>query len=161
VGDPTAAEDVFQSTFLQVHLKCEQFAAGRTVRPWLYTIATNLAIDALRRRRRSRCLRIDWPCGSDDAPGPALSEWLCGGDPAPAEQLDRQEQHRWVRKAVDHLPEHLRSPILLIYFQGLKYRQAAEVLSVPVGTVKSRMHAALERLKRTAPYPTIAGVPAY
>src|SRR5687767_10588782 len=49
VGDATLADDVFQNTFLQVYLKREQYEAGRPVRPWLYTIATHQAIDALRR----------------------------------------------------------------------------------------------------------------
>ena len=54
LGNAEMAEDVFQQTFLQVHLKCEQFEPGRKVRPWLYTIATNQAIDYRRRNRRHR-----------------------------------------------------------------------------------------------------------
>ncbi|MEE2676060.1 MAG: sigma-70 family RNA polymerase sigma factor, partial [Planctomycetota bacterium] len=51
MGNAEMAEDVFQSTFLQVHLKCEQFDEGRRFRPWLYTVATNQAIDAQRRNK--------------------------------------------------------------------------------------------------------------
>jgi RNA polymerase sigma-70 factor, ECF subfamily len=54
LGDATLAEDAFQAAFFQVHLKCEQFEEGRKVRPWLYTIATNQAIDAQRRNKRHR-----------------------------------------------------------------------------------------------------------
>src|SRR4029078_8027393 len=57
LGHAEMAEDAFQAAFLQVHLKCGQYEAGRAVRPWLYTIATNQAIDAHRRRRRHRMLR--------------------------------------------------------------------------------------------------------
>src|SRR5262245_27931196 len=54
LGDAAAAEDAFQATFLQVHLKCDQFESDRKVRPWLYTIATNQAIDLQRRGKRHK-----------------------------------------------------------------------------------------------------------
>src|ERR1700757_5179040 len=59
LGDPSMAEDAFQSTFLQVHLKCDQFDPERRFRPWLYTIATNQAIDAQRRNKRHRGISLD------------------------------------------------------------------------------------------------------
>ena len=59
LGDAEMAEDVFQQTFLQVHLKCGQFEPGRKVRPWLYTVATNQAIDYQRRNRRHRMSSLD------------------------------------------------------------------------------------------------------
>ena len=59
LNDGTLAEDAFQATFLQVHLKCSQFEMGRKVRPWLYTIATHQAIDAQRRNKRHRMLSLD------------------------------------------------------------------------------------------------------
>src|SRR6187399_215843 len=59
LGDAEMAEDAFQAAFLQVHLKCQQYEPGRAVRPWLYTIATNQAIDAQRRNRRHRMVSLD------------------------------------------------------------------------------------------------------
>src|SRR6476660_9905103 len=59
LGDAEMAEDAFQAAFLQVHLKCNQYEPGRAVRPWLYTIATNQAIDAQRRNRRHRMVSLD------------------------------------------------------------------------------------------------------
>src|SRR5438874_9224446 len=59
LGDASLAEDVFQNTFLQVYVKSGQYEAGRPVRPWLYTIATNQAIDALRRNGRHQALSLD------------------------------------------------------------------------------------------------------
>ena len=58
-----------------------------------------------------------------------------------------------VRRAVDRLPDTLRQVLLLVYYQGLKYREAAEVLSIPVGTVKSRLHAAIRRLEQSLTHP--------
>src|SRR6187397_2007196 len=59
LGDAAAAEDAFQATFLQVHLKCDQFESDRKVRPWLYTIATNQAIDLQRRIKRHKMVSLD------------------------------------------------------------------------------------------------------
>src|SRR6266481_2675867 len=59
LGDAAMADDAFQATFLQVHLKCEQFEEGRKFRPWLYTIATNQSIDAQRRNKRHRMVSLD------------------------------------------------------------------------------------------------------
>jgi RNA polymerase sigma-70 factor (ECF subfamily) len=150
LGDAAQAEDVFQQTFLQVHLKCDQFEPGRKVRPWLYTIATNQAIDLQRRQRRHRMASLDRRVGgeSQDETGP-LVRLLDAPEPGPTEQTELAESRRQVRRAVDDLPEPARQVVMLVYFQGLKYREAADVLSIPVGTVKSRLHAAIQKLSET------------
>ena len=61
LGNAEMAEDVFQAAFLSVHLKCNSFEEGRRFRPWLYTIATNAAIDARRRNKRHRTVSLDTP----------------------------------------------------------------------------------------------------
>jgi len=147
LGDGTLAEDVFQATFLQVHLKHEQFDEGRTFRPWLYTIATNQAIDAQRRNRRHRSVSLDQNVrgGSADDLG-TLLELMENGQPGPPALFESEEQRQWVNREVDALPETLRGAVNLVYYQGLKYREAAEILAIPVGTVKSRLHAAILKL---------------
>ena len=147
LGDAEMAEDVFQQTFLQVHLKCGQFEPGRKVRPWLYTVATNQAIDYQRRNRRHRMSSLDRATlnhGEDEAG--ALAELLGGPEAGPADDAESAEQHDALRKAVDALPEASRQVVTLVYFQGLKYREAAQVLAIPVGTVKSRLHHAMLKL---------------
>ena len=150
LGDADMAEDVFQQTFLQVHLKCEKFEPGRKVRPWLYTVATNQAIDYQRRNRRHRMVSLDRRGSrpSDENAG-ALVELLDDPEPTPGQLAEAAEQSDQVREAVDELPETTRQVVMLVYFQGLKYREAAEVLSIPVGTVKSRLHAAIHKLSDT------------
>ncbi len=149
LGDSQMAEDAFQATFLQVHLKCSHFEPGRKVRPWLYTVATNQAIDAQRRNRRHRMVSLD-RCrgigGSDDDDGGSLTALLDSQEINPAMQFESAEEGHRVRGAVDELPEVLRRVVILVYYQGLKYREAAEILAVPVGTVKSRLHAAICKL---------------
>lgn len=148
LGDAQMAEDAFQATFLQVHLKCDQFEEGRRVRPWLYTVATNQAIDAQRRNRRHRMISLDRRFnskGHDDDCG-TLGGLLDNEDRSPVDHFQSAEQSEFVRRAVDDLPESLRQVVLLVYYQGLKYREAADILAIPVGTVKSRLHAAISRL---------------
>ena len=148
LGDATMAEDVFQTTFLQVHLKCGQFEEGRKVRPWLYTIATHQAIDAQRRNRRHRLISLDRRSHSDVDELGTLLDLLSGDEPSPIATLEDEERREWVQNAVSQLPEVLRSSVIMVYFQGLKYREAAEGLSVPVGTVKSRLHSAILKLNQ-------------
>jgi RNA polymerase sigma-70 factor (ECF subfamily) len=147
LGDAAMAEDAFQATFLQVHLKGEQFEADRKFRPWLYTIATNQAIDAQRRAKRHRMVSLDRRNGaepSDDVG--ALTELLVSKEDGPTTRMETDERQAFVQRAVAKLAEPLRSAVNLIYYQGLKYREAADVLGVPVGTVKSRLHTAILKL---------------
>jgi RNA polymerase sigma-70 factor (ECF subfamily) len=132
---------------LQVHLKCEQFDPARRFRPWLYTIATNQAIDLHRRNKRHRMVSLDGAHRqSDDHDLAALIDLVRGAEAAPGSHLELEERRNWVREAVAQLPEAFQSAVTLVYYQGLKYREAAEVLGVPVGTVKSRLHSALLKL---------------
>lgn len=149
LNDAEMADDAFQATFLQVHLKCEYFEPGRKVRPWLYTVATNQAIDAQRRNRRHQMASLDRCCraGDQDDEGGSLMEFLGSDEPAPDAHIESAEVDAQVHQAVSHLPESLKEVLTLVYYQGLKYREAAEVLEIPVGTVKSRLHAAIRKLE--------------
>ena len=146
LGDGVLAEDVFQTTFLQVHVKRELFESGRKFRPWLYTIATNQAIDAQRRNRRHRRLSLDQAHRSSGEDLGTLMEVVATSDSTPYEAVERGERAEWVRDAVDKLPDPLQNTVRLVYFRGMKQRDAAKVMSVPVGTVKSRLHSAIQRL---------------
>ena len=148
VGADDLADDVFQNTFVQVFLKIQQYEPGRPARPWLYAIATNQAIDALRRRNRRLADRPADTVSAPDEDGEPrpLFELLPAPGDAPPDAADRAEQRELVRAAVDRLPDLLRQTVLLVYFQGLKYQDAAAALDIPVGTVKSRLHAALTKL---------------
>lgn len=145
LGDPGMAEDAFQASFLQVHLKADQFEEGRRFRPWLYTIATNQAIDAQRRNRRHRMVSLD-RVGMEGEEVGKLVDLLVSSDEDPADHAVHFERGDWVREALNELSDQMRSVVQLVYYEGMKYREAAEVLSIPVGTVKSRLHSAIARL---------------
>jgi RNA polymerase sigma-70 factor, ECF subfamily len=147
LGNAEMAEDVFQQTFLQVHLKCDQFEPGRKVRPWLYSVATNQAIDYQRRNRRHRMTSINRvPVSNSEGEPGVLADLLGGPDRCPADNAESTEQHDALRRAIDALSDTSRQVVMLVYFQGLKYREAAQVLALPVGTVKSRLHVAMQKL---------------
>jgi RNA polymerase sigma-70 factor (ECF subfamily) len=151
LNDSTLAQDVFQNTFLQVHLKRGLYENARPVRPWLYAIATHQAVDALRKAGRHPTISLDQR-GSlrDDPEAGTLVDLLVGDDPGPLAGLQGEERRAWVRRSVEKLPDVLRETLLLAYHQDLKYREIAEVLDIPVGTVKSRLHAALAKLQQMA-----------
>ena len=146
LGSAEMAEDVFQATFLLVHLKCKKFEQGRKFRPWLYAVATNAAIDAQRRDRRHRAVSLDRAGMSQGDDNVRLVDLLISDDPDPLLQASRLESGEWVQRALGELSDQMRSVVTLVYYQGMKYREAAEVLEIPVGTVKSRLHAAIQKL---------------
>jgi RNA polymerase sigma-70 factor, ECF subfamily len=148
LGDKSLAEDIFQNTFLQVHLKRGLYEDSRPVRPWLYSIATHQAVDALRKSGRHPTVSLDQRIRETDAGN--LIDLLVSDESGPLAELQGQERRDWVRESVARLPERLRQTLILAYHQGLKYREIAEILRIPVGTVKSRLHAALAKLQEMA-----------
>ena len=147
VGDATVAEDVFQNTFLKVYEKLDQYEQGRPFRPWLYTIATHQAVDTLRRQNRRKAVSLDRHGSSGlESDQSSLADLLVARDESPQDAMSREEQKQALRQAVEELPELYREVLLLAYYQEMKYKDIAEVLGVPLGTVKSRLHAAVNRL---------------
>jgi len=145
VGDQAGAEDVFQEAFLQVHLAADTFDATRRFRPWLFTIAANKARDYLRRKGRRRTLELSAPVdrGGDSGEAGSFVDLMEVRVPAPSDALDKDETNRQVQKALDELPLILREILLLAYFQRISYAQISDELGIPLGTVKSRLHAAV------------------
>ena len=147
LGDATLAEDVFQQTFLQLFMKSDQYEEGRPLRSWLYTIATHQAIDALRRQNRHQAVSLEQAQEAATGDSQNLLEMLESREPGPLELAAGEERRELVRASVEELPEFLRQVLILAYYQGLKYREIADILNIPVGTVKSRLHTALARLQ--------------
>ena len=151
LGDRHLAEDAFQATFMQLHRKCRQFEPGRPLRPWLYRIAANQANDLLRRNRRHKIGRLDVAayCDDDaDALSPLSSCLNDDREVDPIDRLERAEDCERVAAAVKRLPNWLKQPIALVVYQGLKYSAAAEIIGIPLGTLKSRLYEAIRRVGR-------------
>ncbi len=146
LGDADLAEDVFQTTFLQVFSKAGQFEAGRPVRPWLYAIATNQAIDAMRKAGRRPAVSLEQVEVESEGENRGLIDMLEARESDPFDHADAAETRELVRACVDRLPDFLRGVVVMAYYQGLKYQDIAVALNIPLGTVKSRLHAALIKL---------------
>lgn len=148
MGDRTAAEDVFQDAFLQVYVSADSFDASRRFRPWLFTIAANKGRDHLRKRGRRKMVELSAPLGGRSGDGASFIDLMEVDVPAPDAGLDREERDRVVQEALDELSPTLREILLLAYFQRLSYAQIAGELGIPLGTVKSRLHAAVAAFAR-------------
>lgn len=144
-GDRAMAEDAFQEAFLQVHVSSGTFDMGRKFRPWLFTIAANKARDHLRKKGRRQELPLSAPVGGSGADGRQTTfvDLLQVDLPGPDDGLEREERDRLVQATLDSMPYRLREILLLAYFQRLSYAQIAEELGIPLGTVKSRLHASV------------------
>ena len=147
LGDAEMAEDVFQATFFLIHQKRELYEEGRAFRPWLYRIATNQAIDTKRRNKRHLAISLDTQTQNDENAWNLYAAQLSSEEADPGETALDLERGNQVREAVEQLPETLRQVLYLVYFQGMKYREAAETLGIPFGTIKSRVNTAIKKLQ--------------
>ena len=142
LGSGAAADDVFQETFLQVHLSAPTFDKERVFKPWLFTIAANKARDWHRRQKRRRAASLDAPVGGDPE-GTRMIDLMEAEAEAPSAAMEATEARDRVKVVVDGMPAIYREVLQLNYFQKMSYQQISEVLGVPLGTVKSRLHAAV------------------
>ena len=138
-----AAEDVVQESFLQIHLSADRFDPSRRFKPWLFTIGANKARDWLRGRSRQREVPLDAKISGADETGQTFLDLLSDPGDAPGEAMEADETRQAVQRAVDRLPSALREALVLAYFHRFAYKEMADVLGIPVGTVKSRLHAAV------------------
>lgn len=142
-GSAELAEDVFQETFLQLHLSAGAFDISRRLKPWLFTIAANKARDALRSRSRRKTVPLDAEVAGSENDRTTYADLLQADLPAPEESSMNLETRQAVQKIVSEMPENLRAVLLLGYFHDLPYQEIAEIVGAPLGTVKSRLHAAV------------------
>ncbi len=141
-------EDVFQETFLQLFTSRESFDPERPLRPWLFTIAANKAKDALRKRQRSSAVPIGTISDGQQASFDDVLNSLSSVETRPYETLERGELAERVREVVANMPESAREILILAYFNKFSYKQMAQILSIPIGTVKSRLHTAVNRFAK-------------
>ncbi|MHC4545750.1 MAG: RNA polymerase sigma factor [Planctomycetota bacterium] len=141
-------EDTFQETFLQLFTSRDSFDTSRPLRPWLFTIAANKAKDALRKRQRTAAIPIGTIAESQEMSFDEVLNTLTSDDTMPYEELQKSETASRVGQIITNMPENLREILILAYFDKFSYKQMAQILSIPIGTVKSRLHTAVGRFAK-------------
>lgn len=141
-------EDVFQETFLQLFASRKSFDPSRPLRPWLFTIAANKAKDALRKAQRTTTVSIGSLSNSDEVSFEDMLNSLTCAEGQPEDELERQEMAERVHQVISKMPDSLREILILAYFNKFSYKQMADILSIPIGTVKSRLHSAVARFAK-------------
>jgi len=144
MGSHAMAEDAFQEAFVQLNTSAATFDMTRRLKPWLFTIAANKARDALRSRARRSAAPLDANIGGVEDQDTYASV-MPSGVPAPDENLMNLETRLAVQEMVSLLPDNLRMVLVLCYFHDFAYKEIADMLNLPLGTVKSRLHAAVGR----------------
>jgi RNA polymerase sigma-70 factor, ECF subfamily len=144
--NPSDAEDIVQETFLKAYRAYESFEEGTNLKAWLYRILTNTYINRYRKQQRRPAeaelgelqdlylyKRLGEPSGAtQSAEGQALDDFV------DTDIID----------AIDDLPDHFRMPVVLADVDGFSYKEIAEILDIPIGTVMSRLHRGRKALQR-------------
>jgi len=134
--DPSAAEEIVVDTFARAHRALERLEPDDSLRPWLYRVAVNLSYN--RRPRKGVTFSSLDDSGADD---------LATEGESPSEAAERSERRRVVLECVDTLGPKHKVVVILHYLNGLNLAEIAEIVEVPIGTVKSRLHYALRKLR--------------
>jgi RNA polymerase sigma-70 factor (ECF subfamily) len=146
-GDRQLAEDCAQEVFVRLYRARETYSPDAALSTFVFRIARNYWIDVYRSRKvRPEELSLDVKLGGEDSESAGAQ--LAGRHEAPDARLSKTEELACLRRALAQLPEIQQSVLSLAAGQGLKYEQVSEILGIPVGTVKSRVHAAVANLRR-------------
>jgi RNA polymerase sigma-70 factor (ECF subfamily) len=138
LGSASEADDVAQETFLRAFRAIDRFDGKSELSTWLYRIAVNLSLNALRARKRAAAVDIG---------DPRLGAALTSGQPDPAGDAESRQATLHLLEALDKLSLTLRTTVVLVALEGLSHRQVGEVLGCAEGTVAWRIHEARRLLK--------------
>ncbi|MGD1995832.1 MAG: sigma-70 family RNA polymerase sigma factor [Anaerolineae bacterium] len=142
MGDPASASDATQEAFIKAYRKIETFRGG-SFRSWLLRIVTNCCYDEFRRRKRRPATSFEDLGDIDEEANPAL---VNGGE-SPEQRVEREELATFLQTAINTLPSHQRTVLVLSDVEGMSYAEIAGTVDIPVGTVKSRLARARAHLR--------------
>jgi RNA polymerase sigma-70 factor (ECF subfamily) len=148
LGRQDLVEEVFQETFLQMYNSRDSFDRSRPLKPWLFTIAANKAKDKLRSRQRKSAMSIGNIADSNEMSFEEMVNTLSSDNTEPYSELIGKERSERVREIISNMPETYREILIFAYFNQFSYKQIADILSIPIGTVKSRLHTAVGRFAK-------------
>ncbi|MBN1177930.1 MAG: sigma-70 family RNA polymerase sigma factor [Anaerolineae bacterium] len=134
--DPGAAEDISQETFMRLFTHAEHIYTDVPVGPWLYRVAVNLSHTWIQRQRRRPGLLEE-----------VLDRLMAPLHLVPERMMERKEIQETVQQAIANLPLTHRTVVVLFYLESLSLKEISDILEIPEGTVKSRLHYARKQLK--------------
>lgn len=140
------AEELSQEAFIRVYRHAARYQDIAKVRTWLYRIAHNLALNAIRDRKRRPAVPLSGL--REDGGEPAAASLADPRAEEPGRHAVRRDLRARVRAAVDQLPDTFRGAVVLCDLEGLSYQEAADVLEVKIGTIRSRLFRGRERLAK-------------
>ncbi|MFA5865701.1 MAG: RNA polymerase sigma factor [Phycisphaerae bacterium] len=140
-GREHLAEDLIQEVFMKVYRSANTFDVTKKFRPWLYSVAANRARDALRSASRNGKHLAIQSGGTEDEI--SLVHLVPGVPSPPDQEMIARETTRKVKVFLMELPEPLREILILSYYDQMPYKEIADTLGIPLGTVKSRLHKAV------------------
>lgn len=144
LGNKHEAEDMAQEAFIRAYVNITKFNPTRKFSTWLYRIATNLCIDRIRKKKPDYYLDAEVP-GTD---GLSMYSQVAADVTKPDEEVESLELQESIQQEILKLPEKYRSVIVLKYIEELQLQEISDILEIPLGTVKTRVHRGREALRK-------------
>lgn len=144
VGNKHEAEDIAQEAFIRAYINIQSYDENRKFSTWLYRIATNLAIDRMRKKKPDYYLDAE----IQGADGLNLYAQIPDDGVLPEDEVESLETQSYIQKEIMELPAKYRSIIALRFIDELSLKEISEILEIPVGTVKTRIHRGREALRK-------------
>ncbi|KEF38639.1 RNA polymerase, sigma subunit, SigW [Schinkia azotoformans MEV2011] len=144
VGNAHDAEDIAQEAFIRAYVNINSYDTNRKFSTWLYRIATNLSIDRLRKRKPDYFLDAE----IEGTEGFTMYSQIPSDELQPDEMVETLEFQEWIQQEINELPVMYRSVIVLKYIEELSLKEIGDILDLPIGTVKTRIHRGREALRK-------------
>ena len=145
LGEDASAQDATQIAFINAYQAIKSYRGG-SFRAWILRILTNACYDELRRQKRKPTEDLN-PVDTDTGEEMEDPAWLSDDSQSPADHVEQQELERAIQNCLGGLPDEFRTVIVLVDVQGMDYQEASEVVSTPLGTVRSRLARARQRVQ--------------
>ena len=145
LGDDPSAQDATQVSFINAYQSIKSFRGG-SFRAWILRILTNACYDELRRQKRTPTEDLN-PVDADNGEELEDPAWLNDGSQSPEERVNQQELEKAIQRCLGGLPDEFRAVIVLVDVQGMDYQEASEVVKKPLGTIRSRLARARQRVQ--------------
>lgn len=145
LGNKHEAEDMAQEAFIRAYVNIDSFDESRKFSTWLYRIATNISIDRIRKRKPDYYLDAEVK-GTDGLD--MYSQLSSTSDKSPSEEVESIELQRYIQNEIAQLPTKYRTIIMLRYLEEFSLQEISDILDIPLGTVKTRIHRGREALRK-------------